>query len=313
MRRIDLLISEARQETNNVIFTDDTGIQDSEFLRWSNSAQMRLLSLIQQAHPDLFQRETIVQAIQGQEEYDIPANTFLGTRVQNIEYSRTKLTEDYYLLKKGFLKERVNGPTGTPSFYIRFSNQFFCQPSPATSGSFRVISQLALPRLDIRRAVVASSVLDGSTNSITSLILNTSLDIADQMMIAESYICIVDKDGAILMEGIPISDVNITTGVVTIDPGFSYISGESIPAGSFVVLGQYSSTHSQLPIVAERYLVEMMIWKCAKRDANAASQEQSSEIAQIENEIVASYAEPDEDISFVAVLNSEYMDTDTYK
>jgi len=313
MRRLDLLISEARQETDNSLFTDETGIQDSEFIRWANSGQSKIISLIQRAHPDLFQRENEIAGVQGQEEYSLPAKTFLGTRVQQIEYSRTGLKRDYYLLKKGSLKERVNGPVGSPSFYIRFSGKFLVQPSPETTGKFRVVTQLALPRIDIKRATVSSAVLNTGNNTITSLTLDTTLNIDASEIISEGYICIVDKDGNILMEGIPVDDVNTTTGVVTIHTGFTFTTGETIPSGSFVVLGNYSSTHSSLPDIAERYLVEFMIWKVEKRDSNNSSTEANQELDLIAADIVDSFSEADEDVSYVPILDSQYMSTDWHR
>lgn len=310
MRRIDLLINEARQETDNTAFTDETGLQQSEFLRWANSAQTRILSLIQQEHPDLFQQQTIFNGVQGQESYPIPPKTFLTTRLQMVEYSRTGQDRDYYQLKKGWLSERVNGPMGTPAFYIRFSTNILIQPQPDTNGKIRVVTQLALPRLDLRRAVVQSSILDTVTNTITNLTLDPNVSIDAQDMIDEGYICINDKDGNILMEGIPVSDVNITTGIVTVYPGFTFQAGETIPAGSFVTLGQYSTTNSMLPDVAERYLVDFMCWKAEKRDANQSSIEMSQEIKDQEMDIVSSYGVPGDDVDYVAVLDAQFLDTD---
>jgi hypothetical protein len=309
MRRIDLLINEARRETDNVIFTDETGIQDSEFLRWANSAQTRILSLIQQAHPDLFQRSTIVAAVQNQEEYDIPSKTFLGTRIQMLEYSKTGQARDYYPLKKGTLHERVNGPSGDPAFYIRFSKKFLIQPAPQNTGSFRAITQLALPRLDLRRATVLSSTLNTATNTITALNFDPSFDIDQDNIQNEGYICLVDKDGTLLMEAIPVDSVDMTTGLVTVTSGFTFQTGETAPAGSYAVLGSYSSTNSELPDVAERYVVDFMIWKLEKRDSNQVSQEINQELSMQEQDIVDSFALPDDDVSYVSILDSQYLDS----
>ena len=302
------MIADARSETDNTTFTDETGIQDSEFIRWANSAQTRILSLIQQGHPDLLQRQSIIAAVSGQEEYDLPSKTFLGTRVQMVEYSKTGQASDYYPLKKGNLKERVNGSGSDPSFYIRFSSKFLVQPKPMGAGSFRVITQLALPKLDIRRATVSAVVLDASARTITSLTFDNTLSIDSEFMQNESYICIVDKDGTLLMEGIPVSAVDSSSGICTVFPGFVYQSGETIPVGSFAVGGTYSSTHSGLPDVAERYLTDFMIWKSEKRDANQISTEINQELKEQEMEIVDSFALPDDDVSYVAVLDSQYFD-----
>jgi hypothetical protein len=308
MRRIDLLIDEARRETDNTIFTDSTGIQTSEFLRWANSAQTRILSLVQQAHPDLFQRSSVIAGVVNQEEYSIPSKTFLGTRVQMVEYSKTGLARDYYPLKKGNLHERVNGPSGDPAFYIRFSKKILIQPAPQNGGSFRLITQLALPRLDVRRATVLSSTLDTVTNTITTLNFDPSIEIDQENIQNEGYICIVDKDGNQMMEAIPVDAVDMTTGLVTVTSGFTFQSGETIPVGSFAVLGSYSSTTSDLPDVAERYVVDFMIWKLEKRDSNTASQEISQELKDQEQDIVDSFGMADDDVSYVAILDPQYLD-----
>lgn len=312
MRRIDLLISEARQETDNNQFTDETGIQDSEFLRWANSAQTRIYSLIQQTHPDLYTRETEIDAVYGQEAYDLPELTFLGARIKMIEYSKTGQKRDYYPLKKGSLHERVNGDPGTPAFYILQSGQLLIQPAPQTSGKFRVVTQKALPRLDTRRAKVLSVTLDTVTRTITTLNLDPSLNLEATVLENEGYMSIVDKDGNIKMDAIPVDSIDTTTGLVTVTSGFVYGATETISAGDWVCAGSYSSTNSELNDNVERYLVDFMIWKLEKRDSSQTSQEISQELKDQEFEIVTSYGTPDDDVNYVTVLDPQYMDTDEW-
>jgi len=308
MRRIDLLITQAREETGNRFFTDETGIQDSEFLRWANSAQTRIQSLIQSSHPQILQKESLIAGVSGQEKYAIPQNTFLSSRVQMVEYSRTGETRNFYTLKAGSLHERVNGLSGSPVFYIRFSNYFLVQPAPSSAGVLRVITQGALPRLDIGRATVSSVVLDSTTKTVSSLILDTTTSIDATNIQNERYITIVDRDGIIKMAAIPVTEVNATTGVVTIFPGFIFKEGESITAGEFVTLGVYSSTNTDLPDVCERYIVDFMIWKLEKRDSSGASPEISQELRDQEDDIITSFGMPDDDVSYVTILDPQYSD-----
>lgn len=312
MRRIDLLVNDARTETDNLIFSDSTGIQDSEFLRWANSAQTRIYSLIQQTNPNLFTRETIISAVTNQEAYSIPALTFLGSRISMVEYSKTGQTRDYYLLKQGSIYERVNGSSGDPAFYIPQSGQLLIQPAPQSGGTFRVITQKELPRLDIRRASVLSVTLDDVTRTITALNLDPTLNLDTTTIEAENYITIVDKDGNIKMDAIPVTAVDPTTGLVTLSAGFVYDSGETIAAGDWVCAGPYSSTNCELSNNVERYLVDFMIWKVEKRDSSQTSQEISQEIKDQEFDITTSYASPTDDIVRPSILDAQYLDTNEW-
>ena len=51
MERLELLILKARQESDNVTFSDDSGIQDSEFVRWANRAQTFIQLAIMNLYP----------------------------------------------------------------------------------------------------------------------------------------------------------------------------------------------------------------------------------------------------------------------
>lgn len=308
MRRIDLLLAEARQETDNKEFTDETGIQDSELLRWANSAQTRILSLIHQNHPDVLEEESTFAGVLGQEQYDIPAHTFMKTRMKSLWYSRTGQTTDYYLLKKGSMKERLFSTNGSPVFYIRQSDKVLIQPQPDTTGVFKILYQKELPRLDIRRGTVSSVTLDTVDRNVDSLILDNTVNIDAEEIQAEGWISIVDFYGNIKMEGIPVTEANSETGVITIAPGFVYNEGDTIEVGDYVVLGKYSSTDSDLPDICERYIVDFMIWKLEKRDSNMKSPELSEELVAQEVDIIASFAEADQDVKGVTILDNQYLD-----
>jgi hypothetical protein len=89
-------------------------------------------------------------------------------------------------LKKGSLKERLNGPSGNPSFYIRRNSQLLIQPIPQQAGLLRVNYQQTLPKLDTRRAQVGIVVL--GANSISSLTLDTTQDIDSTALLSENYV-----------------------------------------------------------------------------------------------------------------------------
>jgi len=311
MRRIDLLITQSRRATENVEFNDASGLGDEEFLQYSNDAQDRLQSQIYTIFPDIFLAEKEITATQGVEAFPIPDDAFLGSRIRLIEYTHTGLTKDYYSLKKGELFERISDIRSNPSFYIRRGNEFLIEPtSDTTSAKLRITYQKRLPRLDVRRGTVKSAVLDTGTNKITSLTLDTSVLLDDTALLEEDEITIIDKFGFCQMRRIQILAISTSTGVVTVDPDFTFETGETISAGNFSVRGPESTTHSQLPNIAERYIIAYMNWKILKRDSSNDSIEQTQELQVIEQDIINSFKQPDGDVANITILDDQFLLTD---
>ena len=82
-------------------------------------------------------------------------------------------------------------------------------------------------------------------------------------------------------------------------------------ADYYIVFGKFASTHSQLPDVAERYLTEYMAMRIQMRDSNTESINQSSVLRTLEEEIVDSIANLEEDLVSIAILDSSMMDYDS--
>lgn len=305
MRRIDLLITQSRRSTENLDFTEDAGIQDEEILRYFNDGQDELYRTIQNVFPDMFQSEKIIQCASEQEAYEIPDDCYIGQRIDMVEYSRSGQEKDYYTLKKGDKRERLNGSSGNPSFYIRRGGEILIQPRPEGTGKLRVLYQKTIPTLDIRRAVVFSATL--ATSTITALTLDTTQALDDTSLLEDGFITIVDKNGVVKMRYIPITAIDTATGVVTIDAGFEFESGETIAAGDYVLRGKYSSTHSVLPDPFESYLLEYANTRTLIRDSSADSAELASLLDRISAGIQKTVSEPDGDVSQVTVLDTQYI------
>ncbi len=309
LRRIDLLITEARADSDNVEFSDSTGISDESFLRWSNSAQDRLLSIIQKEFPDVWQKEKIVNAVQGQESYDMPAGTYNEFRVRMVEFSSDGNPKNFRPLKKGQLAERINGNSGDPDFYIRQSDKLLIQPPPqSSSGTFRITVQRKFPKIDKRRARIAEVTLDDATKTITALTFDTTISVDSTRIVSEGYMSVVTRDGVQKMVGIPVSSVNETSGVVILESGFVFEDGETIEVGDWVCAGADSTTHSELTHICERYVTEFMIWKATRRDSSGDSVENNGELKEIELDILDTFREPDAGISFVPIISGEYLE-----
>lgn len=312
MRNVSLLITASRRATENQEFTDTAGIQDEEFLQYFNDGQEEIHSVLNSMFPHILMGEKIIACTQSQEAYDIPSNAYLGTRIDMVEYSPSGITQDYYPLKKGSLKERLNGISSNPSFYIRNGTQLLLQPPPQQAGNLRVSYQRSIPKLDKQRATVLSVTLDTNAKTITSLVFDPNLELDSAALLEENYLCIVDKFGQVKMQGIPVSAIDTSTGAVTIDAGFVFETGETIAAGDFAVRGKYASTHSQLPDVCEKYLLEYGNTRILMRDSSTDADSIAQILAKVQATLQTAFAEPDSDPDYVPVLDGQYLGWDQY-
>jgi hypothetical protein len=311
MRKLELLILASRRATENQEFTDTAGIQDEEFIQYFNDGQEEIHSLLNQAFPHILMASKEIQMVQGQEAYDIPEDVYLGTRIDFVEFSQNGQAQNYYPLKKGSLKERLNGLQTDPTFYIRNGSQLLLQPAPQSSnGKIRVSYQKAIPRLDIQRATVETVTL-GAGNTITTLVLDDTLLMDTDALLEEGYVTVTDKDGVIKMQDIPVTAIS-SVGVVTIDPSFVYQAGESIAVGDVVLRGKKSSQFSSLPDVTEKYLLEYCNTRILIRDSSTDADAVGQVMAKVQNTLQTAFAEPDSDPDYVPVLDGQYLGWDAF-
>lgn len=311
MRQLELLINQSRVDTDNIEFSDTTGIPDSFFIQRANDAQDRIHSLILQQHPDIFLKEKIISSVYGQEAYSAPSDCYLGNRIVQVDYSPSGNENDYFQLKQGRLPERISGIQGVPAWYIRRSGAILLQPKPQSDAAkIRLTYQKKLAKLDIRRATVSAVTL--TTDEITSLTLDTTVAFDQTSLVEENFLTVVDKNGVVKMASIPFTDIDATTGVVTIEAGFTFEDGETIEVGDYVCKGALSTTHSELPDVCERYLIAYMDWKVLKKDSSADSIEQSEELQAMEAEIIDTFKETDDDVDYVTILDDGYLEAEEF-
>ena len=299
-RYVSYLIDDVRLSTENTDFSDTIGIKDTEFLRFLNDGQRRIQNLIVQKHPQVFLQQKTVSIVANQEAYSLPIDSFLGNKVAQVEFNPESSGVNYfYPLRPGSLFERDSGSSGDPIKYIRKTGQILLVPIPSSSiGQLRYNYVQKMPQLALRRGSVSSVTLDSATNTISALALDVSTDTVDTTELDKwTRVSIVDEEGNVKMKNIKVTNVDGSTGTVTVDSSFSYDSGETISAGDYIVEGSFSSTHVQLDDMVERYLIAYTTFKILQRDSNITDlQVQQNVLLEMENEIVDSYAEISDDI-----------------
>lgn len=304
-RKVDKLIAQVRRMTENNDFSDTEGIETVEFLQYLNDAQHRLQSVITATHPTVFVKEKLIDVSAGNQIVEMPDDALMNNKVTTVEYSPSGSDDDFYHLEPSHLKRRDTSVDGFPVEYIRRSGKLLLQPTPSSGGTVRLNYVKRIFEFDIRRGKVLSSSTSG--NSVTSLFADTSIanPALDSDEIADNdYICIVDKDGTMLMRNIPIGGINTATGEISIEAGYTFEDGETIPVGSFIVTGRDRTTHSEFPQMCERYFIAYAAWKILKRDSSVDFSEQQAELLNMEQEIVNSFADIEDDVRSIPILNA---------
>jgi hypothetical protein len=233
MQRLSFLINKVRENTN---LTDKNGMSDAQVIRHFEDAQKTIQSIIHQAElePDLFVKTKVITVTSGEVTADLPADVFRDNAILYVTISdKTKPLTKIQSYERGsrqgyFLENKTIGfSTALLLSYSTFNVKYFRR----------------LPTLDIRRGKL--SVVGASSLTLTGQ--STTLDLTS----LADYFTVVDKDGTIIQDGLPLTAYNAGTGVITtsgVDTGI-------VTTAHYVVLGKRATSHSELPDECEPYLL----------------------------------------------------------
>jgi len=314
MKTFSDLLNLARLGSENVDYSDNTGIQDIEIYQYFTDAIRRLESVIFVRHPKAFLKQKVLDISASAETVAIPSDCYMKNRLLTVEWSKSA-TSAFYILRKGNPQERFDASIkGDPVYYIPIGEEFILKPINSVAGRARLLYQHANPGADTKRGVIQTITNNTTTRTLSALTLDASSSITPIDSISlntQQFITIVDRYGVVKARDVEITGVDDSTGVVSLYGGSHvYDSDESVAVGDFVCSGNNTTFQSQLTDNCERFILQYVIWKMQKRDSNADNAEASQELAQLESDIVASYSEPDSDVDYVAILDTQYIGTD---
>jgi hypothetical protein len=308
LKRANFLILQARRMTNNETFSSEEGIGNEELLAYLNNGQDRLFRRIVAVHPKLFIKEKTISAVMNQESYNLPDDVLHWNAITSIEYSYTGLDRDYSPLRKGTITDRSPDSEGVPSRYIMRSGKFLASPIPNNSaGSFRVSYVRRIQKLDLRRGRVLTVTLDTTNKQVTALTLDVGqIDYDFEKIQENDYLCVVDRNGEIQMADVLFDSLDEDTGAITVSSDFVYQTGETIAVGDYIVLGKNTSTHSELSDDCDGYLEEYVSKKINHRDSSDDFAVSDKELKGMEDDIVDSFSEVEQDVTFIPEINEDY-------
>lgn len=302
VERADRMVDIIRRRTHSTSFTDSAtgssqrGVQTETIIEFLNEAQDTCHSIVYGLAPHVFIKVGTIDTVADQEAYNLPADSFLGGGVANVEYKFGSGSGDYKKLTQKSIHKRDTNVTGTPSTYIHVNGQIFLNPIPstATTNGIRLTYEFQLPRLDVRRGKV-SAVDDGSAPTSITVTDKSFMDIAFGGSNDPEYITVVDGDGVQQMKSIPVTSYDSSTGILTLG-SFTPSSGEVVAVNDYVVIGGNASTHSSLPSVCQHYLAEYARYCVLDLKGNPQAIMALDKVSKLEEKVVDIFSDFNTDI-----------------
>jgi hypothetical protein len=176
-------------------------------------------------------------------------------------------------------------------------------PLTGYANAIRINYQYIIPGLDIRRAKIAS--ITSGTGTIvltddTTLTQETENDLTNGWV---DYVTIVDIAGTIVDSGRVFSSYTSSTKTLLV----TSLSGTTAVAGNYVVFGSNVTTHSALPDICSRYLVEYMALRSEVSDTSSEAPNVNAVLTGIEKEILDSIESLEDDMSSIAILDQQFL------
>jgi|3_EtaG_2_1085321.scaffolds.fasta_scaffold00179_16 hypothetical protein len=262
-QRVDKMVESIRRLTHTNSYTDSPtstaqrGLQTQTIVDLLNEALEVVHGILYDNGTQAHIKEALLNIAADTEAVTISTDAFLGVNVLNVEFKYGSGSNDYRKLKKISEHERDTRSSGDPLSYVHRKNEILLSPiraSALTSG-LRVTYEHQLPTVDVRRGKV-SAVDDGDDPTSITIAANglATAALSDSDLVG-TYISVVDKDGNIQMQDIPVTAYDTGTGVITLGT-FTSSSSEVVAVNDYVVIGSNASTHLPFPRSVEPFVIE---------------------------------------------------------
>jgi hypothetical protein len=291
---LESLITKARLQSNNSDYSSSQGNPQSLFEMYANEAQDNLQTQIINNYPQEFV-EFYEKAITTHTEFvTVPDDIFSNNRIISVEYSYTGDSKDYFPLSPRTVKERISSQSSYPSFYIRISDKIYLNPIPST-GKVRIAYYRELD--DIKVPIAINGTPYGSTI------------VSEYNIGLQEYLCVSNRFGEVLLRGAKIASVVGTTITVVGNVADYLVSGATLADLAFqnITIGKYTTTHSKLPKICERYLITYMAKRALAKDSSSQAGIEDGELARMEAQILESFAQPTEDVYTIPILDRRIL------
>lgn len=297
-RRAEQLIDATRKLSYQENYSYTEGWDNNTLVSILNLAQERLYKALTQVDDPANVVEVTIDAVSGQQAYDLPIDVFMALRLIDVRYIYGTQSYEFVTLRQGPISDRFSYPTNYPLIYSIRNRQILLSPTPSESKSGAIVLnvQKRMRSLDIRRGRVSSYTEDGSGLNVVftlNFTVNSQKDAelyenGNSVLDKIDHCCIVDSNGSSVVDAIPLRSFNSSTFALTADPTYSIPTSEktaldaAIAAGTdlYVVQGDYATTHSEIDRVSEPFLIEYMILRLLRLQSAAEPTEKQIETEQ---------------------------------
>lgn len=303
-RRSELIIDVARA----LSYSEDYSLTEG----WNNNVAVQLLNLgldklymgITEIDNPANIEEYTMDVVATQQSYDIPIDVQLFVRIMDARFLWGTQAYEFITLRQGMIQDRLNYPINVPDTYCIRDGKLLLSPAPAITkaGALILNYQKRMRSLDVRRGRVVSRTTAPAT-FLLSFVAQSEKD-TDMRVNAESaldkvdYCCIVDVHGLPIVNAIPIFSYDPINQIINALPSYVIPPLElaaldaAILAGTqlYVTQGLYSSTHSELDIQCEDFLIEYVVKRFLRLQSNTSeTAEASIEEAQVLQRLINAY------------------------
>lgn len=303
-----------RQDTENQTVPDSAGneqegIRNDQLLRWLNEAQNDIQRAIQSVNPGMF-TDRLVQAVSGSAYQTLPFYTMLDGRVLKCEYGKSNTDSDYYKLSLEIIQQALEGFSSSggnysPRYYTNEGRRIRLEPVP-TSGYLRLTHKKRVPDLNVRQGTIASNVKNVAETELQSITLATDGFLDETVISNNQYLCICDAEGNQTATNVYYTSYESSTRTISIDN--HSLATDTIANGDYITIGQYASTHCQLPYECKDYLISWANVKALAHDDNFEQAEAEKAVRNgFRQTILEAYSSESADCELLPVTHPEWF------
>ena len=244
-----------------------------------------------------FLERYVVPVVDGQETYDLPPQLILQG-IDTIEWSQDQTYWTY--LEKCISKDQQTSMTGYPFGYVLNRRKMIVTPF-IQYGYLRFNYNKRPKRLEKRSAKVVST----TGTPITAITLDPAFGGDDQSYINEfSSISVVDRDGLVKVESVPITSCGSNSIVV---PSYTLQAGQSISAGDFILAGGYSTNQPDFDDLVESFLILHATYQAKYGDSSQWTAATLDDVKVQAKQIIDAFGSLSEDVNHIPIINQDFL------
>jgi hypothetical protein len=287
MRRIEFLINQVRQSTDN---KDTNGIPDSEIVGYFNDAQRHITALIFKTNPyaDFFKVQVELPAVSSGE-YIIPDDCFSTNAISMVEARFADTSNN-----KGYSRIKPISESEFSYIFVYFTRDnkvlISGQNDVAQLQNVRITYFKQLPTLDIRQAKVMS-VASG-----TSILLSQE---PTGLFSMDDHCCTVDSQGVQSVSNIYFTN---NSGSILFTANTTGVTNTQ-----YIVAGKNSCNKSLLPDVCESYLLDYVRQRIYTRNNYEDANKQMYFTDEQKSQLISIFSKNKKDDETIPVTDVEFL------